>query len=102
MLTNSHTQDTNIFACEKCDFSCSKNSYWKRHIVTAKHIRLTNVNIFLTNEAEEKKSYDCAVCNKTYKSRVGLWKHNKICIEKTVNEPVTTTLPDVLKEPVIV
>ncbi len=85
MLTKKNTVNTQKFVCEECDFKCSKQSYWDRHIVTAKHIRLTNVNIFLTNEAEEKKSYDCAVCNKTYKSRVGLWKHNKICIEKTVN-----------------
>ena len=96
MLTNSHTQDTNIFACEKCDFSCSKNSYWKRHIVTAKHIRLTNVNTISTPE-EESPKYCCDVCCKVYKSRVGLWKHSKKC--KPVPAPVPLPAPALAPAP---
>jgi hypothetical protein len=26
--------------------------------------------------------FDCQYCNKMYKSRVGLWKHNKVCVSK--------------------
>jgi hypothetical protein len=71
-------ENTNKFICEICDFKCSKNSYWHRHIITAKHIRLTNVNINVSPEDETSK-YCCAVCCKVYRSRVGLWKHSKKC-----------------------
>jgi hypothetical protein len=80
MLTKKGTESTPKFFCEVCDFKCSKKSYWDRHTVTAKHSKLTTVNIFVTQqEDEQNKTYDCPMCNKTYKSRVGLWKHSKNC-----------------------
>ena len=87
MLTISNTDRTKIFNCENCDFKCSKKSYWERHIITAKHIKLTNVN---TNVSPEVKvlNYTCSICDKIYKSRVGLWKHSKKC--KITEEPSTS------------
>ena len=87
MLTISNTDRTKIFNCEICDFKCSKKSYWERHIITAKHIKLTNVN---TNVSPEVKvlNYTCSICDKIYKSRVGLWKHSKKC--KITEEPSTS------------
>jgi hypothetical protein len=90
MLTKKSTENTSKFTCENCDFKCSKQSYWNRHIITSKHIRLTTVNALVTSaEEQEKQSYDCEVCNKIYKSRVGLWKHSKQCKpEPEKSEPV--------------
>ena len=86
MLTNSNTENTLKFHCEKCAFKCSKKSYWERHIITAKHLKLTSVNTILSTDM---KTFMCAICDKVYKSRVGLWKHAKICkIEET---PTTET-----------
>jgi hypothetical protein len=80
METNLRTKNTKQFICEKCDFLCSKKSYWERHIITAKHIRLTNVNnIVSTADKKELLPFICNLCAREYKSRVGLWKHSKKC-----------------------
>jgi len=60
--------------------------------MTSKHIKLTSVNknneesckkVENENENENENDFTCDNCEKIYKSRVGLWKHNKVCkIEK--------------------
>jgi hypothetical protein len=61
---------------------------YDKHILTAKHI--TNKEQNKTKEIiEEEKTFCCELCNKKYKSYVGLWKHNKICIV----EPIKATQP---------
>ena len=80
MLTKTPTKTINkinIFCCENCTFKCSKQSYWDRHIITAKHQKLTSVNTLVSTET--KTGFSCNKCEKKYNSRVGLWKHNKIC-----------------------
>ena len=67
----------NDFYCEICDFKCCKKGDWNRHILTAKHIKLT-----IANEFNIKNKYECQFCNKTYESRNGIWKHSKICNTK--------------------
>ena len=62
------------FVCKTCDFICSKKGDWNRHILTSKHTHLTNSNV-----CDKKNIYNCIVCNKSYKSRNGLWNHNKKC-----------------------
>ena len=87
MLTILNTENTQKYQCEKCAFKCSKKSYWDRHIITAKHIKLTKANDILSTDVK-KMTYVCAICDKVYKSRVGLWKHAKICkIEETPPPP---------------
>ncbi len=39
----------NKFHCNICDFKCSKNIDWTRHILTRKHINRTNINITIGN-----------------------------------------------------
>jgi hypothetical protein len=79
METNLSTKNTKKFICEKCDFSCSKKSYWERHIITSKHFRLTNVNNIVSTDKKELLPFICNLCAREYKSRVGLWKHSKKC-----------------------
>ena len=79
METKLGTKNTKKFTCEKCDFGCSKQSYWDRHIITAKHIKLTNINNVVSTDKKELLTYICNVCAREYKSRVGLWKHSKKC-----------------------
>ena len=62
--------------CDKCDFTCSKESNWKKHLTTAKHMREINGNV--GNEQITHK-YECDVCNKEFKTNSGLWKHKKKC-----------------------
>jgi hypothetical protein len=67
---------TKKFYCEPCDFKCCKKGDWNRHLLTAKHIKLTIANEF------NIKKYQCQICNKIYESRNGIWKHSKICNTK--------------------
>jgi hypothetical protein len=88
--------------CEKCDYKCSKNSEWLRHISTAKHVKQQNIIIF-----PEKSTQKCTTCNKEYKDRSGLWRHKKICTQKNQDdgdnfkkspekspEPITSDISD--------
>jgi len=67
------------FICETCDYKCSKNSEYTKHLSTAKHKNLTNPN---------KKSpiiYNCN-CGKTYKHRSTLSAHKRVCIESLIED----------------
>ena len=63
------------YKCEICSFITTNKSKYNLHNLTEKHKKNENV----------KKSQDhslllcCEKCNTKYKSRVGLWRHSKIC-----------------------
>tara|TARA_Y100000816_G_scaffold280515_1_gene253970 strand:- start:2184 stop:3206 length:1023 start_codon:yes stop_codon:yes gene_type:complete len=61
-----------IFECINCNFTCSKNSEFERHKLTAKHQRLNNPN------KKTPTLYSC-VCGKQYKHQSTLCAHKKIC-----------------------
>ena len=71
------SKNAKIFECKSCDFSSSKESEYIRHIATGKHKRLTNIE----NDNKNTKIFTCDLCSKHYFSRVGLWKHEKVCIK---------------------
>ena len=78
MLTLTPEKNAGKFRCESCDYSSSKESEYKRHLLTRKHKTLTkpeNVNF-------GAEILSCHYCHKQYTSRVGLWKHEKKCKEK--------------------
>lgn len=76
MLQESVEKINNKHVCEKCNYSTSRKSSYEKHIATRKHNRLIMAN----NEVTGKEHlHICSKCNKAYKSRVGLWKHNKVC-----------------------
>ena len=65
-----------VFNCNNCDFTtCNKKDYTK-HLLTPKHQKRV-----LGDESELKipTNYTCNYCKKIYKSKNGLWKHNKNC-----------------------
>ena len=62
------------YLCENCNFKCYIKSDMTRHKMTLKHQNYVN-----GNKMETKNTYICKNCNKIYRSRVGLWKHNKTC-----------------------
>jgi len=73
--------------CLKCNFKCSKESDWNRHILTRKHKKndkMDDNELHFTQNYADKLisdkllSYDCD-CGKKYKYRQGLWKHKQIC-----------------------
>jgi hypothetical protein len=60
------------FYCNKCDYTSSSHSNYKKHVLTRKHILNASLN-------EKYSDYTCEFCNKTYKNRNGLWYHKKKC-----------------------
>ena len=85
MVTDNFTDFTKKFSCNYCNINCSRKSEWDRHLLTKKH----NSNITGNNgdiKFFETKILVCDKCNKIYKSRKGLWGHNKICNNEINNE----------------
>ena len=70
------------YDCDICDFRTSNKCNYNKHLLTAKHQSLTFVN---KNNSEE---FVCDKCSKNYKSRVGLWSHNKKCSVKDSYIPI--------------
>ena len=67
------------FYCICCNIRTNNKKDYNNHNLTAKHSKLTTVN----NEETIIPNIIvliCEKCNKNYKSRVGLWKHKKQCI----------------------
>jgi ribosomal protein L37AE/L43A len=76
MSTEKSPKISKIFQCESCDYKCSKNSEWTKHILTAKHKKSTE-STFINEKIAN--SYCCEHCGNTYKERTGLWRHSKKC-----------------------
>ena len=82
MLMQKSPKIANKFNCEKCNYNCSKESDYKKHLQTRKHTKLIDVNLQLI---QKSRLFICAICHKEYKSNVGLWKHKKKCKNITPN-----------------
>ena len=61
------------FICEICHYTTSRIKDFNKHNLTQKHI----INHLATSEIP-KHTIMCQTCNKTYKDRTGLWRHNKL------------------------
>ncbi len=79
MDTNIFTSKTHQpkFLCENCHFKCFKLGDWNRHLLTAKHKRLSQPNNFTSFYTE--KQYNCN-CGNVYKHMSSLCKHKKKCV----------------------
>ena len=68
------------FFCDKCNYTTSKMSSWKKHLETIKHRRITRI----TKKLLEKSHYTIerkfiCLCGKKYKYCSGLSKHKNKC-----------------------
>ncbi len=78
------------FHCEYCNFNCSKQSNYNKHIMTAKHINRTNPHFLEQNNATDiLTQYTCKKCSKKYKARNSLWYHEQQCMVFTQIEKST-------------
>lgn len=62
------------YVCKECEYYTSRKNDWMKHITTAKHMSHT-AHLFKSNSI----TYDCMLCNRTYKTKSGLWKHRQQC-----------------------
>jgi hypothetical protein len=83
----------NKFFCLICKYKTNHKGHYDEHIKSIKHTRRkqmeTNGNKIddisdktqtLFSETIYQQHYRCEKCNKSYKSRSGFWKHNKVCL----------------------
>ena len=71
------------YYCQKCDFGCSKNNEWERHLITAKHNQELDGTNKETTEQIKPTIFICE-CKKEYKNASGLWKHKQKCSNKEI------------------
>ena len=62
-----------IYKCEFCEYETTKKYDFEKHLSTLKH----NMNSEFTT-----KLLICKNCNKTYKHRSSLWRHQKTCLSQ--------------------
>jgi hypothetical protein len=96
-----------IYQCKECHYTCFKNSDYDKHILTAKHNKMTNRTILNAKVAKSRKSrksrqnrqnpiYTCE-CGKEYKVRNSLWYHKKKCmIKQTIIKLEVVEKPSIL------
>ena len=79
MTTKKVPKSSIDFYCSQCNYVTSRESQYKRHLLTRKHQMTTNDNKIVPN-------YICDICDKVLADRVSLWKHKKTCKEVLKNE----------------
>jgi uncharacterized C2H2 Zn-finger protein len=76
---------TFFYRCETCDFNGNQKCDYEKHLQTKKHFY--KINVSEINEKSTEKLFlgktTCQQCEKVFKDRSGLWRHNKTC--KTIN-----------------
>jgi hypothetical protein len=86
------------YYCNCCDYGTCKKSSFNDHNLSAKHKRETeSKQIETPGNAILPKLFFCENCEKEFKNRSGLWKHNKNCknkndIDKKNEEPTDKQL----------
>ena len=95
MSTIFSSESSNKYVCEKCDYSTSRNSQFKRHLYTDKH-KINEKSTFCqhlsTNNNSQGSHFICD-CGKIYKERSGLWRHKQKCKkDENINEPTDKEL----------
>ena len=77
MFTDFTPKKPLIFECIKCAFTTSNKKDYSRHLSTAKHKKFTECTHFTP---KNPTAHICDICEKQYKSRMGLWKHKQKCV----------------------
>ena len=95
MLTDKLPVVNSKYFCSNCDYYTNKSSSYNKHLSTRKHIEATNENV-------ATDTFECNLCNKVYKSRVGLWKHKKACKETTGSQSIPTNMSSIIENPSLV
>ena len=83
MDINLEPKNARKFNCETCDFACSKQSNYNKHLLTAKHkmmIKGYNTDTLKCQIIEKNETNMVCECGKQYNYYSGLWRHKKKCI----------------------
>ena len=78
------------FHCDKCNYKCSKQSEYNKHLLTRKHLMEADGSKKISNW------YQCDFCEKKYRSRGSLWKHQRSCTHMSTNTDIHLITTDQL------
>ena len=74
------------YECKICDYITCRKSQYNRHLDTEKH-KNNSISTIINTKVQQSSliQHKCINCDKIYKERTGLWKHNKKCNKKHIN-----------------
>ena len=78
--------EINKYYCNVCNYRCSKQSEWNRHISRKKHKNEVKENSFC-QDINTNKAFECE-CGNQYKHRQSLQNHKKKCMQNQNGENV--------------
>ena len=97
METKNAPKRAEKYSCKLCDYYTSKKGDYNRHLGTLKHKWKQ-----METNGNQKRALEnqCEFCNKIFKSRSGLWKHEKLCVKVTDanKDNLKDIIIDVVKE----
>lgn len=81
MTKKSPTSKNKKYSCEDCCYYTNSIKDYKKHLLTAKHKRITN------DYKKIPSKYICEFCDKSYAHRQNLYRHQKTCkaFQKAIN-----------------
>ena len=98
MVDKKTPKNSKKFICETCDFKCCNKQDYTRHLMTAKHKMLTDVDINVDNLVPKNaKAYTCD-CGNVYKYRQSLSRHKQMCQKNSKKLQENTFVPEKEKE----
>ena len=97
------------YSCESCHYITSNKTDYFRHLKTKKHLKQisrkqkTTISFFKTEKTKKNANtkFEICECGKKFKTRGGLWKHQKKCnieikdIKKNVSKIVSNVSKNV-------
>ena len=55
-----------IFSCEKCNYRCKKESDYKKHLLTRKHLKETNGTMETRRKPKKVAIHYCSDCMRSF------------------------------------
>ena len=84
-MVTDYPKKSQKYSCDICEYITANKKDHDKHLLTAKHVKLTLAN---ANGDEKIPKHCCSICNKKYESRNGLWKHSKNCKNENNNDEI--------------
>ena len=78
IVTNSSPKISQIYSCDLCNYNTSKNTDYKKHLLTKKHTTRENETSVTEMKPKVAENLSC-ICGSIFNNRTTLWRHKKKC-----------------------
>ena len=92
--TNALGTKQGAFHCATCDYYTPRKSSFVAHTNTQKHVNAVKIAAITCHPVSSL--FSCPSCNKSYKSRSGMWRHTKLCTAPIGSEDARATVASIL------